>query len=613
MCKKYLFVIALFFLLFFSLLCAEVKGTKTLALRKYDFTHYYEYEELTNYLKDMNKAYPQLTELKALCKSQMGRDVWMLIINNPKTGQPEDKPGFMLNQIHAGEVIAAASCSYTIWYLLSNYGKDKNVTKIMDNIVWYIIPRLDVDGAEAYLTEKPAGKDPAPIDNDGDGKFDEDPPEDLDGDGFIVQMRKIDPLGDWKVSKKDPRMMVKRIADESEGTFYKIYTEGIDNDGDGKINEDSFSKGFLSNRNYPGNWQPDITQGGAKRYPMEESTTRAEVDFVADHPNIAIYNQHHCCGRVILRPSATYPDEKFKSKEDLELFKVISARCLELSGWDLATSIYDWRVPPDKPDRKPNQVYRDKDGKLRNAPEGMYPEESGGEVSYGCDECENEYQSDRGYFAWGSALDTMYDLFGIFGLGDEHWREPDYDKDGMATEEEKFKWNDEEMKGKIFINWHSFSHLTLGKVEIGGWRRTKVSPPEGELVQKECEMANSFVIYLASLAARLKIGEMIITDKKGGIYQVDMTVENTGVMPTSTEQAQLLNIVEPVLLEIEPDDNIEILFGENKVKLGQIKGNSKSREITYILRRKDASKKAVLKASVKSQRAGQDVKEIVIQ
>jgi hypothetical protein len=417
-----------------------------------------------------------------------------------------------------------------------------------------------------------------------------------------------------KVSEKETRMMVKRVADETEGTFYKVYIEGIDNDGDGRFNEDEFKRGFLSNRNYPGNWRSDHIEPGAKRYPMEEMTTRAEVDFVANHPNIAIYNQHHCCGRVILRPSGTYPDNKFMFKEDLELYKVISTRCLEHSGWDLATSIYDWATPPDKPDRKDNQVYRDKDGKLRNAPRGMYPEEStiDIEADYGCNECEDEYQRDRGYFAWGSALDTMYDLFGIFGLGDEHWRQPDYDKDGLISMEERFKWNDEEMDGKIFIDWHPFDHPTLGKVEIGGWRMTKVSPPEGELIQKECEMGNNFVIYLAGLAAKLKIGESKITSKNEGIYQLDIAVENTGILPTAMKLAQFLKVVEPVILEVEPDDNVEILFGEKRINLGHIEGNSKSEETTYILRVKDDSKKAVLKAVVKSQRAGKDMKEIVI-
>jgi hypothetical protein len=606
------------FLMFVVLLASAAafsgseKAKKVIALGKYDFYHYFTYDELTNYLQDMHLAYPHLTELNSMCKSQMGRDVWMFVINNPETGDPEDKPGFFLNQIHSSEVIASMSCNYTIWHLLANYGKDAEITKIVDDVVWYIVPRLDVDGAEAYLTEKPAGEDPNPVDSDGDFLFDEDPPEDVDGDGCLVQMRQKDPKGEMKISEKDPRHMVRKAKDEIGGIYYKIYSEGIDNDGDGKINEDSFSTRFLSNRNYPGNWRPQTVQRGGGKYPMEESVTRAEVDFIAKHPNIAIYVQHHCCGRVILTPPTTAPDKDFKYRGDLELYKIASARCLEHSGWDLATSVYDWNYPPGTPNKKSTQVYRDKEGKLKNVPEGMDPEsrfsESGLEFGVESEDCGCK----NGYFAWGSSLETTYNLFGIFSLGDEHWNAPDYDKDGRVTSEERFKWNDEEMDGKLFVDWHPYEHPTLGPVEIGGWLRNKTSPPEGELIQKECEMGNNFVIYLAGLVPKVEIGETELVDKKGGIYQLDVAVKNTGFLPTATEQAQALKIDESVLLEVLADENLEIIYGEKKIKLGQIRGDSESSKTTYILRVKDPEQKAVLKVCVSSQKAGHATKDISI-
>ena len=112
MCKKNVLVLCVALALVFAYSSASEKTKKVSALGKYDFYHYYEYEELTNYLKDINKAYPHLTELKSLCKSQMGRDVWMLVINNPETGKAEEKPGYFLNQIHSSEVIASMSCNF---------------------------------------------------------------------------------------------------------------------------------------------------------------------------------------------------------------------------------------------------------------------------------------------------------------------------------------------------------------------------------------------------------------------------------------------------------------------------------------------------------------------
>jgi len=610
--KIFVLFLGILLVLPFVLGAGDGKVKQVKALEKYDFFHYYDYAELTNFLKDIHAAFPQLTELQSLCSSQMGRDVWMLVINNPKTGNPEDKPGYFLNQIHSSEVIASMSCVYTIWYLLENYGKDKNVTNIVDDLVWYIVPRLDVDGAEAYLTGNPAGEDPNPVDNDGDGLFDEDSPEDIDGDGFVVQMRQKDPEGNMKISDKDPRILVRKAPDEIGGTYYKTYSEGLDNDGDGKINEDSFRMRFLSNRNYPGNWRPQTVQSGGGNYPLEETITRAEVDFVANHPNIVLYLQHHCCGRVILRPPTTMADKDFPNQRDLRLFQVIGARSLEYSGWDLATSVFHWNYPSGTGNKKTSQIYRDKDGNIRNAPRGMYPEVTRTDTNFDFCGCEDDESFDRGYFAWGSSLETMYNLFGIFSMADEHWATPDYNKDGRITDEERFKWNDEDMGGELFVDWHPFDHPTLGEVEIGGWRRNRMSPPEGELIQIECEMGNNYTIYLATLAPKVQIGKAEITDKKGGVFQLDLEVDNLGFLPTATEQALVLRIAEPVFLEVEPGENVEIIYGEKKIDLGQIQGYSSSAKTTYILRVKEGQQEPVLKVSVKSQKAGNDTKEIII-
>ncbi len=587
---------------------------KVMALGTYDFHHYYEYQELTDFLTDMSEAHPALTRLEAMAESQMGRKVWMFVINNPATGPEEDKPGIFINQIHAGEVIASTSNLFTIWYLLDNYGKDPAVTDLVDHNVWYIVPRLDVDGAEAYLTGRPAGVDPDPTDNDGDFAFDEDPPEDVDGDGHIVQMRKVDPKGDWKISSSDPRIMIRRAPDEVDGTFYEIFTEGLDNDGDDEVNEDGFSTGFLSNRNYPGNWRPDAVQGGGKLYPMQEGVTRAEVDFVASHPNITLYIQSHCCGRVILRPPTTATDREFPQTQDLRLFQVAAARALDHSGWNLATSVFEWRYPPGTPDRKPTQVYRDKEGNLKNAPAGMFEEDE--EEDPGLYAFQNEwhdYLGDRGYFAWGSSLETMYNMFGIFAFADEHWAHPDYNGNGSISERERLRWNDEEMDGAIYVDWHPFRHPTLGDVEIGGWIRTRNSPPEGPLVQAESEMGNAYKIYMAGLTPRLEVKtEVSVANGEIGVYQVDITVENTGFLHTALEQAQALRVVDEIILEVATDQNLEILFGEAKTRIGHINGNSESQAVSYLVRKRDLSTEAALTISAKGQRAlNAEVKVVV--
>jgi hypothetical protein len=274
--------------------------------------------------------------------------------------------------------------------------------------------------------------------------------------------------------------------------------------------------------------------------------------------------------------------------------------------------VFEWRYPPGTPDRKPSQVYRDKDGELRNAPEGMYEEEEDPGL-YGFQNEWDEYTGDRGYFAWGSSIETMYNMFGIFAFADEHWAHPDYNGDGEISDRERLRWNDEEMDGSTYVDWHAYDHPTLGEVEIGGWIRTRTSPPEGPLVQAESEMGNAYKIYMAGLTPRLKIqSEVSATNEEAGIYQVDITVENTGFLSTALEQAQALRVIEEVVLEVSADDNLEILFGDEKAEIGHISGNGESETIPIMVRKIDPAMDAVLSVRATGVRAVDAETEVVV-
>ena len=50
-------------------------------------------------------------------------------------------------------------------------------------------------------------------------------------------MRRKDPFGQYRTDPEDPRLMV-RVKPGEKGEWTLLGDEGIDNDGDGKINED---------------------------------------------------------------------------------------------------------------------------------------------------------------------------------------------------------------------------------------------------------------------------------------------------------------------------------------------------------------------------------------
>ena len=194
-------------------------------MNKPDFTRYLDYAELTATLRDLVQEHENLAKMYSIGKTYEGREMWTVEITNFEKGSPDKKPAMYIDgNHHAGEVTGSAVCVYTVWYLLSNYGKDDFVTDLVDNRTWYILPRISVDGAEVFLHTpmqlRSSVREYPPRDND-DGLN----PEDIDGDGWILQMRVQDPDGDWKVSKQDDRLMVRREPWDKEGPFYKIYPE----------------------------------------------------------------------------------------------------------------------------------------------------------------------------------------------------------------------------------------------------------------------------------------------------------------------------------------------------------------------------------------------------
>lgn len=167
--------------------------------------NYLTFDELTKALQAICREYPEKTELISIGKSLQGRDLWTVEVTNKRTGQAREKPALWIDgNTHSGEVTGSAVCIRTLCYLLDSYGKDSMITEIVDDKVIYILPRVNPDGAEIFLTQ-PYNSTAAGILNpgftDGEGHYE----EDVDGDGKITYMRIADENGDWKISKKDPR------------------------------------------------------------------------------------------------------------------------------------------------------------------------------------------------------------------------------------------------------------------------------------------------------------------------------------------------------------------------------------------------------------------------
>jgi len=152
---------------------------------------------------------------------------------------------------------------------------------------WYIIPSSNPEGAEHFF-DRPLhhdGRNLHPVDEDRDGEFGEDPVNDLIRDGIIASMLVPDPQGEWLLTDDDPPLPRKANPSRDERGLYDLATEGRDDDGDGRYNEDG-PGGVVPGLNFPHgfvHWRDE-----AGRWAASEPASRAILHFAFAHPEIAM-------------------------------------------------------------------------------------------------------------------------------------------------------------------------------------------------------------------------------------------------------------------------------------------------------------------------------------
>jgi len=178
---------------------------------KLDFNRWHDVAELQADMRTLEKAYPKFLKYISLGKSVGGRDIAAMIVNNPDTGADTTKAAMYIEaNIHGNEIQGGEVCLYTIWYLMEHYGKIDAITRLVDQRAFYIVPTINPDGRD-YFMRGPGGNARSghmPVDDDNDYQFDEDGPEDLNGNGVIEQIRKYVPgQGTHRKSAADARIL----------------------------------------------------------------------------------------------------------------------------------------------------------------------------------------------------------------------------------------------------------------------------------------------------------------------------------------------------------------------------------------------------------------------
>ncbi len=480
------------------------------------FNRLYDYPELEAALRRLVGAHPGLLTLSSLGKSVEGRDLWCVTINNPKTGKDRDKPAMYVDgNIHGNEVQAAEACLYTIWYLAENHGRVEKITRLLDEKAFYVVPTVNPDGRAWWFngpnTTNSSRSGKTPRDDDRDGLVDEDGYDDIDGDGQITQMRRKNPDGRFKLSAADPRLLVP-IRPGEKGEYEALGEEGIDNDGDGRINEDP-PGGYDMNRNWPADWQPEHIQTGAGDFPLSWPETRATAAFLLDHPNIAgVQAFHNAAGMILRGPGHPSRQSAYPPGDD---------RIAEEIGAAGARMIPYYRNLV---------IHRDL------------------------------YAVHGGFIGW------TYEHLGIFSFTNELWNAeqllgppppagspgtPLARAVGIERQEDQLFANDRLLFGATFREWKPAKHPTYGDIEVGGFVKQSQRVPPPFLIEELCHRNAAFVIYHADQMPRLEFGAVEVKPLAADVFAVTATVRNTRAIPTVAQQAAAHNIGLPDVLSLE--------------------------------------------------------------
>ena len=500
---------------------------------------YYSHAEWSQIMHEMQKQYSPLSDIESIGKSRMGRDQFLITITAKATGAHQDKTAMWVDgAVHGNEVNGVTCSLYLMWYLLTRYDYDQYVHDLVDNYTFYILPGLNVDGNDSFVRFPNTANNPRepfrPEDNDGDGLYDEDRTEDVDGDGELSTMYIEDSEGEYKLSEDKRRFI--RVSDATDRSlrFRRIGSEGFDNDGDGRINEDDIG-GPDPNRNYPAGW--NLESGNP--YPMSENCTRNAYEFMRTHPNIFAGFHYHNTGRIIYFSAPRAAQVANQTAEQRQRARErLTARLDEMRETNKYAQLFDRNVSP--------EYQEDLDAQVKI-------------VTAGARILKNYRPAFIG--GNGQAPASTYEMLGAYGYLMELWGSPafdaDEDGDGRVSEEEQLKWIDTELTGEGWITPHKVTHPDLGEIWIGGSPKKHVRrTPPARYIEMEALKNVHFVLYCASQFPKVEVENISVHPATDDLYWVDVTVKNGSAYPTASDRSIKLKRVELDKLTFSASENI---------------------------------------------------------
>lgn len=567
---------------------------------------YRNFQEVQSNLKTLQSANPAVVALHKIAVSPGGKEVTVIEIGRDQSDGPAIFVGANFDGITP---LATEGALHLARYLMDN-------PEFRTNVRWYILPYGNPDAAVNFFA-KPrlqSRLNAIEVNLDTDDQANEDGYEDLNGDGFITMMRKKAPDGEYRISDEDPRLLVKADPAKSEKGIYKLYTEGIDNDGDGLYNEDE-PGGVNPGINFPHEFRHFVKEAGL--YPGQAPETYGVMKFIYDHPEIAM--------TITFGESNLLMDLPQEGKSDFDPTRIrIPERLARQTGLSPAQTYTMEQLIQALSARFPDAEVTENMvlGQLSTGPERSFRKndlvfyES---LSKSYKEALKNAGLPVSLMAPEKPANGSFELWSYFHLGVPSvalslW-EPEIQKDtttaaapssapvrpGSASQEKKPSaekqlldyFNRKGIDG--FAGWQSFMHPQLGEVEIGGFIPFSANtPPAGE-AEKWLKGQIPFVASLAHSIPDIGITGEEVTALGAGVYRVELFIENKSTLPYPTDMGLRNQQPAPVILSLD-GNGITLIEGQARTPVTSLGGNQ-TNKVSFVVH---AAKPGDLKAKLES-------------
>jgi len=415
------------------------------------------------------------------------------------------------------------------------------------------LPCASPDALELARTGKGDGRDLTPVDDDSDGRVDEDGGDDLDKDGQILEMLIEDPDGEW-VRSSDARLLARARPFDTQR--YRRVVEGRDDDGDGSYNEDG-PGGIALDLSFPVGWEERESATWQRPLPLSAPIARALADlllsrrtllvllFQGEHGEIAFSD-----GRAPARPP------------------------LEAAAYDTLAGILA---------RASNRAYV----KARSLSE-VY----GGPRPGAALEWVHEVLGAIGaeVALWGALVESSASGRAV-SLTDARLDEPKLPaENGPPPPPERDRawmhWLDTTRGGIGFTDWHPVELEGGRSALVGGFDPLlRRNPPEKSLA---AAIAPAGAFVLECLRALPVLDLRVVECKRDGeVCTLRARVENKGRMPTALSTSAnwagtAVAHAGQLELKLVLPPGARLIAGEEQVKLAELQGGASSRELRWV-------------------------------